>query len=194
MSEDWSTLGWLCFSYLSRNDINLIEPNGFMNLTSLKRLFLDHNEIGDSSLISLNKLPALEWLWVSDSLKFTCDVTHSIHSLVICLTMTFDWATTASFRTPTCVNCECAATYRRHFHFVQFLFMQLTHRLLEHNVIEVIDEQTFFNLSSLTYLWVISIQFWNFRDVTAPWRHRPNGLTWKKILELFSQITALQSP
>ena len=48
--------------YLSMNSINWIEPNAFKGLNNVKRLFLDGNQINDTSLDSLNCLPNLQWL------------------------------------------------------------------------------------------------------------------------------------
>jgi hypothetical protein len=48
--------------YLSKNSISGIEPNGFKGLGNVTRLFLDNNEINDTSLDALNSLPNLQWL------------------------------------------------------------------------------------------------------------------------------------
>jgi len=52
----------LRFLYLSKNDIQHIEATAFKGLVNLKRLFLNNNKINDSSLMSLDLLPSLQWL------------------------------------------------------------------------------------------------------------------------------------
>jgi len=120
----------LRFLYLSKNDIQHIEATAFKGLVNLKRLFLNNNKINDSSLMSLDLLPSLQWLDLSSN----------------------------------------------HLQLNNYSFSSskiLRELMLEHNEIEVIQEKTFANLSSLTYIslrnnYLISLHekaFWTLRQL-----------------------------